>query len=230
METVADSIRQKLYQEKDSIDYVTRRQLFFQVIQEIDWSVGEILDVLKREGIDQNTLVIFATDNGPSVGSAFPLRGKKGSTYEGGMRVPAIARWPGKIPGGKVCNELVTSMDLFPTFAYLAETELPGNTIIDGKNIWTLLSGVHGAVSPHDRFFYHAGNKLKAVRAGNWKLHRTDDKGYELYDLEKDISEQNNVAMQFPGIVDQLAGMMTEFDREMTDSTKTRPHGTVSPE
>ncbi|MBE0675582.1 MAG: sulfatase-like hydrolase/transferase, partial [Bacteroidales bacterium] len=196
-------------------------------IEEIDWSVGEILDALERNHIDKKTLVIFTSDNGPYVGKATPLRGGKGSNYEGGMREPTIVRWPGRIKAGKVCDELLTSMDLLPTMAFLAGTDVPGDRIIDGKNIWPILSGKRRAVSPHETFFYHRGNNLTAVRSGMWKLHRKDNDIYELYNLGSDISEQNNVADENPQLVDSLNRLMIEFDAEMCDSTKTRPHGTA---
>lgn len=225
METVPDSIRKLLLEESNTIDYQTRRQLFPQAIAEIDWSVGEILKALKRNGLDNRTLVVFTTDNGPAIGSAEPLRGRKGSTYEGGMRVPAIVRWPGKIAEGEVCDELLTSMDVFPTLAFLAEAELPKDRIIDGKNIWPLLSGEAGAVSPHDWFFYHRGNDLIAVRSGKWKLHRLRENEFELYNLNEDIAEKIDLAESHPDLVRVLSNMMDEFNQEMEDTLKTRPHG-----
>jgi arylsulfatase A len=227
METVADSIKLKLEKENGSIDYLTRNQLYPQVIEEIDWSVGEILDALERNGLDNNTLVIFTSDNGPYAGSAAPLRGKKGGTYEGGMRVPAVVRWPGKIPGGQVCDEMMTAMDIFPTLAFLTGIEVPDDRVIDGKNIWPLLSGVDGAKTPHEKFFYHRQNELKAVRSGKWKLHRSGANGLELYDLENDISEKTNLAKDHPQVVKRLLDYMGEFDREMSNPELTRPPGKV---
>jgi len=225
METVPDSIRILLTEETNTIDYHTRRQLFPQAIAEIDWSVGEIMKALKRNGLDNRTLVLFTTDNGSAIGSAEPLRGRKGSTYEGGMRVPAIVRWPGKIAEGEVCDELLTSMDVLPTLAFLAEADLPNDRIIDGKNIWPVLSGEAGAVTPHDRFFYHRGNDLIAVRSGKWKLHRLRENEFELYNLDEDIAETLDLADSQPDLVRNLNRMMDEFNLEMEDSLKTRPHG-----
>jgi len=225
METVPDSIRILLTEETNTIDYHTRRQLFPQAIAEIDWSVGEIMKALKRNGLDNRTLVLFTTDNGPAIGSAEPLRGRKGSTYEGGMRVPAIVRWPGKIAEGEVCDELLTSMDVLPTLAFLAEADLPNDRIIDGKNIWPVLSGEAGAVTPHDRFFYHRGNDLIAVRSGKWKLHRLRENEFELYNLEEDVAEKSSLSDSLPDLVRRLSNMMDEFNQEMEDTLKTRPHG-----
>jgi len=150
-----------------------------------------------------------------------PLRDGKFSTYEGGMREPCIARWPGKVPAGKVCNEICASIDLLPTFAKLAEGEVPLDRVIDGKDIWPLMSGRPGAKSPHKAYFYYRGNNLEAVRGGKWKLRRT--KKTELYDLEADISEQNNVAAEHPAIVKRLNYIMKEFDREL--KANVRPPG-----
>ena len=138
MEGVPDAVKAKLKQEK-RVDYGTRRNLFRQAISEIDWSVGQILDALKENGLDENTVVIFTSDNGPATGKADPLRGRKGSTFEGGMREPTVIRWPGKIPAGVVNDEVMTAMDLLPTFAKLAGAELPADRVIDGKDIWPVL-------------------------------------------------------------------------------------------
>jgi arylsulfatase A len=205
----------------------SKHGLYGDVIEEIDWSVGEILKTLKELGIDEKTLVLFTSDNGPWLskrangGSALPLRDGKFSTYEGGMREPCIARWPGKVPAGKVCNEICASIDLLPTFAKLAEGEVPLDRVIDGKDIWPLMSGRPGAKSPHKAYFYYRGNNLEAVRGGKWKLRRT--KKTELYDLEADISEQNNVAAEHPAIVKRLNYIMKEFDREL--KANVRPPG-----
>lgn len=225
MEKVADSVKARLALENNNVDYATRRELFPEAINEIDWSVGEILDALKKQGLDDNTLVIFTTDNGPHIGNAGPLRGKKGSTYEGGMRVPAVVRWPGHIPAGQEIDALLTSMDLLPTFVHMAGAEVPRDRIIDGIDIWPVLSGQKPAPE-RDRFFYHKEDTLRAVRSGKWKLHRADaTHDVELYDLSEDIGEKNNIAAKQPVIVERLNKMMDDFDREMSDSTKVRPHG-----
>ena len=130
-------------------------------------------------------------------------------------------RWPGKIPAGQVCGEVCGTIDLLPTFAKLAEGELPPDRVIDGKDIWPLMYGKPGAESPHTAYFYYRGNNLEAVRSGKWKLRSR--KKTELYDLQADISEKNNVAAEHPGIVKRLNYVMKEFDREL--KANVRPPG-----
>lgn len=157
------------------------RGLYGDVIQELDWSVGEILRALKRNGLDDNTLVVFTSDNGPwllygdHAGSAGPLREGKATTFDGGVRVPCLMRWPGKIPAGSVCRELSTTMDLLPTVARLAGTNAPMDRTIDGRDIWPLMSGVPNAKSPHAADHYYWNRGLEAVRSGKWKLHLEHD-------------------------------------------------------
>ena len=154
----------------------TGQGLYADVISELDWGIGEIMATLKRLGLDDNTLVIFTSDNGPFLsygnhaGSAAPFRGGKLTTFEGGMRMPCIMRWPGKIPAGTTSDEVITAMDLYPTFAKLTGAALPSYKI-DGRDIWPLMSGQRGAKSPHEAFVYYAGEELQAVRSGKWKLH-----------------------------------------------------------
>jgi arylsulfatase A len=153
------------------------RGLYADVIMELDWSVGEVMRALKRHGLDDNTLIIFTSDNGPwllygdHAGDAQPLREGKGTTFDGGMREPCIMRWPGKIPAGKTCREMAWSMDLLPTIARLAGTNAPADRIIDGKDIWPLMSGRPGAKTPHEAYYYFWDRGLEAVRSGKWKLH-----------------------------------------------------------
>ena len=147
------------------------------VIQELDWSVGRILATLKRQGLDEKTLVIFTSDNGPFIsygdhaGSAGPLREGKLTAYEGGMRMPCIMRWPGQIPAGRESAEMLATIDFVPTFAKVVGVELPKDRIIDGKDAWPLITGQPGAKSPHDFYYFYAGQELHAVRSGKWKLH-----------------------------------------------------------
>ena len=220
MEGVPDAIKAKLKQEK-RVDYGTRRALFRQAISEIDWSVGQILDALKKNGLDENTVVIFTSDNGPAIGKAAPLRGRKGSTFEGGMREPTVIRWPGKIPAGVVNNELMTAMDLLPTFAKLAGAKLPADRVIDGKDIWPVLTGKEK--SPHEAFFYYRDNELKAVRAGKWKLHLAAPQAAQrtkqgaptpaLFDLEADIGEKTNVLADHPEVAERLRCLCESVQR-----------------
>jgi len=219
MKGVDTAITDKLKLEEDSVDYKTRDKLFRQAIAEIDWSVGQILDTLKASGIDENTFVIFTSDNGPAIGSAGPLRGRKGSTFEGGMRESTVVRWPGQIPAGKTNGELMTAMDLLPTFAKLAGAKLPSDRVIDGKDIWPVLSG--DATTPHQAFFYHRGNRLAAVRSGNWKLH-VDKRGQpsQLFNLATDIGETTNVLKANPQIAKRLKGLMIALAKDITENNR----------
>jgi arylsulfatase A-like enzyme len=204
--------------------------LYGDVIMEIDWSVGEILRALDQAGRRDDTLVVFLSDNGPwrnfgdHAGSQGPLREGKGSTWEGGVRVPCIMRWPGTVPAGSTCGSLITSLDLLPTFAALANLQRP-QAPIDGVDCSALLRG-DSAAHPRDEFLYYYSRTLEAVRKRNWKLHLPHDyrcyeasapgkdgfpgptttgrTGLELYDLEKDPAERRNVADLHPDIVEEL--------------------------
>ena len=187
-------------------------------IEEVDWSTGQILKCIRALGLDENTLVIFTSDNGPASGaSSGPLRGNKGKTLEGGMREPTIAWWPGTIPANSTCDQVATAMDLLPTFAGLAGGNVPDDRIIDGKNIAALLRGEAGAKSPYKAFFYHRRGKLEAVRSGKWKL---TTKG-ELYDLDNDIGERKNVASQNSNVVERLNSYL-KASRADLDNPKNR--------
>lgn len=150
--------------------------LYGDVIEELDWSVGEILSTLREHNLEDDTWVIFTSDNGPwlsygdHAGSAGPLRSGKLTTFEGGVRVPCLMRWPGKIPAGKVCDELITTLDLLPTIAGLVDGSLPDHKL-DGIDVWPNLSGDSDAKPAREAFYYYAGSELHAVRSGDWKLH-----------------------------------------------------------
>jgi len=225
----------------------SKRGLYGDVMMEIDWSVGQILDTLKRLDLDQHTLVIFCSDNGPwlsygdHAGSAKPLREGKGTTFDGGQREPTIMRWPGKIPAGTACREFASTIDLLPTIARLAGAELPPHRI-DGKDIWPLMSGQPGAKSPHEAFYFYRGWALEAVRSGKWKLHlphayrtlggrkggtggrpvpyQQAKIGLALFDLESDIGETTNVAAQHPDVVERLVSLAEKMRRDLGDSAK----------
>ncbi|MDF7825957.1 sulfatase [Pontiellaceae bacterium B12227] len=234
MEDVPDEIKARL-KDETRIDYLTRDKIYNYAINEIDWSVGQILDALKKNGIDENTVVVFTSDNGPSVGKTTPLTGKKGSSYEGGMRVPGIIRWPGTIPAGQTIGEVVTALDLFPTFGKLAGADLPGDRVIDGKDILLVLT--EGAASPHEAFFYYKGDALKAVRSGKWKLHFGKTKGnagkrrgkgssspiMALFDLDADPGEQVNVLASNPEVTERLRSYAGTFKAELEQNS--RPAG-----
>ena len=176
----------------------------------VDWSVGVLRHELERLGLTGNTLILFTSDNGSRVrdegGSNAPLRGTKGTTWDGGQRLPFIATWPGAVPAGGTCGEIATSMDLLPTFARFAGTTAPQDRIIDGKDIAPLMLGDAGARTPHEAFFYYFKDNLAAVRSGPWKLHvsRGDEPVRELHDLAQDIGETTDVATQHPQVVKEL--------------------------
>ncbi|HVX62915.1 MAG TPA: sulfatase [Pirellulales bacterium] len=171
-------------------------------VEEVDWSVGQVLDTVRQLGLSKNTLVIFTSDNGGTQrGVNAPLRGYKGSTWEGGMREPTIAWWPGTIPAGTETDAVTSMMDILPTFVKFAGGSPPADRKLDGRDIWPILAGEPGAASPHDVFYYYRGLNLQAVRSGPWKLHLAKT---ELYNLETDIGEGANVAAAHPEIVLRL--------------------------
>jgi len=197
----------------------SKRGLYGDVIEEIDWSVGTILETVKRLGLDDNTLVMFTSDNGPWLsmgangGCALPLRDGKFTTYDGGMRVPCLVRWPGHVPAGSVCNELAATIDVLPTFAALAGAKRHSNHKIDGYDITPLLEGRPGAKTPHEAYFY----RLDVVRSGPWKLmlkgrstvkSRPAGPFPSLYNIETDVSETENLAAEHPEIVARLTRLI----------------------
>ena len=201
----------------------------------IDWSAGVILDTLRELGIDDNTLVIFTSDNGSTGrlgGSNAPLRGTKGTTWEGGMREPCIMRWPAAITANTVCREVITAMDSLPTMANLAGVKVPDDRVIDGHDIRPLMFGEAGAATPYEAFFYYGTleHKLHAVRAGKWKLHLITN---ELYDLESDIGEEHDVFGEHPDVVVRLEALAEECRQDIGDAhtgvegANTRPVGWV---
>ncbi len=149
----------------------TPDDLYADVIRELDWSVGQILEKLKALGIDDNTMVVFTSDNGPWYGgSTGGLRGMKGHTWEGGLRVPMIARWPGRIPAGLVNDAVAASVDILPTFLKAAGVAVPRDRKIDGEDLWSVLTSAD-AESPHEAVFGMQGPNLATVRSGRWRLH-----------------------------------------------------------
>ena len=188
----------------------------------IDWSVGTILDRLKELGIDENTLIIFTSDNGSRAqgegGSNDPCRGTKQETWEGGQRVPCIMRWPDRIEAGATCNAVVSSMDFFPTFSVLANTPIPGDRKIDGYDISPLMFNMK-ATAPNDTFFYYRQNSLEAVRVGDWKLHfrKQGHVIQELYNLREDIGESRNRYEEFPEVVASLETKAAAIREDLGD-------------
>jgi arylsulfatase A-like enzyme len=181
------------------------------------WSNGQILNAVRKAGIENNTFVLFTSDNGGAGGlSSAPLRGGKGSAWEGGVREPTIAWWPGKVPAGSVCKEIASTMDLLPTFAKWAGGKVPDDRVIDGRDVGDLFLGKPGAKTPHDRFFYHQADNLRAVRSGPWKLFRNGP----LYNLEEDLGEKKNVAAKHPNIVKRLKGYMNKFEQDIKKNSR----------
>lgn len=234
--------------------------MYGDVVMEIDWSVGEILKTLSKHGLEKNTLVVFTSDNGPwlnfgnHAGSAGPFREGKGTSWEGGVRMPCIMRWPGIIPEGKLCDKMASTMDLLPTFAAIAGAALPEHKI-DGIDIMPLLQGREGA-EPRTHLFYYYGRQLQCVREGKWKLHfphsyrsyegvepgmdgingpyARGETGYELYDLENDIGERNDVYDRHPEVVERLKALAESAREELGDGERigrgVRPAGRIEEE
>ncbi len=199
--------------------------LYGDTVEEIDWSVGELLKALKRFGLDRKTVVFFTSDNGPWYqGSPGGIRGRKRFVFEGGFRVPMIARWPGVIPGGTFSDEMSMNFDLFATSLQLAGVEVPSDRIIDGRNILPLLQGK--APSPHETLYFYWRKKLWAVRHRNWKYHRRHEvgdinpypwphnerRGPYLFNLETDPNESYSMTDTYPEVARQLATMMDEWE------------------
>ncbi|NOY40255.1 MAG: sulfatase [Planctomycetes bacterium] len=231
--------------------------LYGDVVMELDWSVGQVLEALKRNGIDDQTLVVFTSDNGPwlnygnHAGSAEPLREGKGTMFEGGYREPCVMRWPKKIPAGTKCDEFATTMDLLPTIAKLIGGKLSTDRPIDGKDIWPLMAGEADAKSPYDAFFCYYSGELRAVRDRRWKLHfphryRTlagkkpgqdgyrvsyshTKIGHELFDLKNDVGETTNVADAHPEIVARLKKQAEQMRGELGDRLTKRTGSQVRP-
>jgi arylsulfatase A len=184
-------------------------------VEEVDWSVGQVLDAVRELGISENTLVIFTSDNGgPTQHGAtnLPLRGGKGSTYEGGIRTCTIAWQPSVIPTGSEVDEITGMIDILPTLTNLAGGEVPTDRIIDGGDIWPLLIQAEDAVAPHDAFYYYRGFKLEAVRQGPWKLRLGKN---ELYNLDDDIGEENDVSTSHPDVVESLLAVAAKMEDDL---------------
>ena len=235
----------------------TKRGLYGDAVSEVDWSTGEILNALKKNGLEENTLIMFMSDNGPWLlygnhgGSATPLREGKTTTWEGGTRVPFIARWPGHIPAGSECKEMACAIDLLPTLAKLIDSKLPEHKI-DGLDIWPLFAGEKGARNPHETYFFYGvpfggwtGAELESVRSREWKLivphnyrslgdHKPGMDGWpgeylkqpvsepELYHLPTDLEEKRNVAAEHPDIVKKMLEQAELCRAELGDTTLSR--------
>jgi arylsulfatase A len=235
----------------------TERGLFGDVISEIDAGVGQILAALKKHNLDEKTLVIFASDNGPwlsygdHAGSAGPLREGKGTSFEGGVRVPFVARFPGQIPAGHVCREPAMTIDVLPTLAKRIGAKLAEERRIDGLDVWPLVTGKPEAKTPHDALYFYWGGGLEAIRSGAWKLHfphayrsmdgkpggtggtpaayaqaKTD---LALFNLENDVGEKTNVIEQHPEVAARLKELAERAREDLGDSLTKRPGKYVRP-
>lgn len=210
----------------------SKNGIYGDAVEEIDWSTGQILNFLRSEGLAENTLVLFTSDNGaakPFGGTNQPLSGWKGSTMEGGMRVPGIFWWPSRLPARKIENEMATTMDLLPTIAKLVDAPLPDKKL-DGFDILPLLQGEQ-TDSPYELFYYYQLEHLQAIRKGPWKIHLPLDSMYNnfhratmkpgrpvaLFDLSKDIAESQNVADLHPEIVQELLEEAERVRQELGD-------------
>lgn len=218
-------------------------------VEEVDWSVGKVLETLKELGLDENTLVLFTSDNGPWMikgadgGSAGPLRGSKGSTWEGGVRVPTVVRWPGRIPAGTARSAVAGTIDVLPTLVGLAGGKVPAEPVIDGRDIAPLLTG-RTETSSREAHYYFSGYNLQAVRQGRWKLalapqpaghgkaknEGTVSKVPRLYDLEADIGETTDLAEREPAVVEKLRSLAEKISAEIGGNTPDarRPAGGVA--
>ena len=198
--------------------------LYGDAAEELDWSVGQILDTLDQLELTDKTLVVFTSDNGPWwQGNPGPTRGRKLLTFEGGFRVPFIAKWPGVIPGGTSSRELSMNFDLFPTCLHLAGVALPQDRTIDGKDLMPVLSG--NSASPHDTLFFYDTRTLVALRHRHWKYHRrfrTDNAAYWplmqgpfLFDLDTDPNESYSLIESEPKLAAALSAMLEAFEADM---------------
>ncbi len=208
-------------------------------IEEIDWSVGQITATLKELNLEENTLVVFTSDNGPDRRDATPLRGRKGSTYEGGVREPCIMRWPGKIPAATTCDQIIGNIDMLPTFASLAGAKLNPNTTIDGVDASSLLFDATPKAARDTHLYYNPNiGEVSAIRQGDWKLflqtpvrkmnesNKTGpNTGPALYNLKTDEAETTNVAGKNPEIVTRLAAEAEKRNAEIMANQ--RPAGTL---
>ncbi len=239
----------------EPFDGRSERGLYGDVIEELDSSTGEIIDLLRELELDQNTIVVYTSDNGPwsnhslpqytaditaHSGSSGPLRGEKGTTWEGGIRVPTVMWGPGYVPAGSETGEVASTMDLLPTFIAMAGAALPADRTLDGRDISPIVLGEPGAKSPHEAFYYYRETHLHAVRSGEWKLvfarpgieesdwllsrggaflgeYREGVSELSLYNLESDLGEQINVVAEHPDVVERLTALADRGRAELGD-------------
>ncbi len=213
--------------------------LYGDAVEELDWSLGEVVAALKKHGIFDNTLIIFTSDNGPwHEGSPGYQRGRKALPYEGGTRVPMVACWPARIPPGMTCKVPCSHLDLLPTFLSLLGIPLPQDRVLDGQDISGLLADPVGACGEHKPYFHIVGKSAQAVRKGKWKYHKrhlSDNAAYFvlrpgpfLFDMETDPQESYNTAMNHPGLAEEMAGELGRFNAALKKNQRgwTREQGT----
>ena len=227
---------------------VSQRGPYGDAIESLDWTIGQVLSTVFHLGLQDNTLIVFSSDNGPLTklnpntfelyrkyaqvdeSRTHLLRGSKGTMWEGGVRVCCLMRWPGKIPAGSECQELAAGFDLYPTFAKVAGAEMPQDRKFDGKDILPLMTAQPSAKTPHNYFYYYQNFRLGAVRSGNWKLFfpptppgQKGKAGFapakpELYDLETDVAETKNVATDHADVVERLTVVARQAREDIGDS------------
>jgi len=211
----------------DRFEGSSARGLYGDVVEEIDWSVGRILSRLRERDLAENTLVVFTSDNGPWLimdergGTSGLLRGGKGSTWEGGMRAPTLAWWPGTIEGGTVSDAVGSTMDLFPTALELAGAEIPDDRVIDGESLLPVF--LNPDAQGRDHVFFYRGDRVFAVRKGPWKAHFTTQSGYAddrqqhdpplLYHLERDPREKFDKAEEHPEVIEEIRSLLERHRR-----------------
>jgi arylsulfatase A-like enzyme len=216
----------------------SHRGTYGDVVMHLDWSVGEILRTLDELDIGRHTMVVFLSDNGPwhsrgkDGGEARPFAGGKGSSFEGGFRVPCIMRFPGRMSPGK-CSKIVTAMDIYPTVSKLIRAK-PHSRKIDGRDIRPIFADPRNSAAPTDAFYYYVSDSLKAVRGGRWKLVFKSDGSTALYDLVDDPGEKIDISSKKPGVVHRLKGKANPMRQELGDlatgvkGMKRRPPGRVA--
>ncbi|MFO7852409.1 MAG: sulfatase family protein [Bacteroidota bacterium] len=198
--------------------------LYGDVIEEIDYNTGKILDALKEAGVDDNTMVIFSSDNGPWLsfkthgGSAGAFRGGKQTNWEGGHRVPCIIRWPARIKEGTLITSQVTNMDILPTIMNIIEGRLPANKI-DGQDVGPLLTGSEDVPEPYPFLYYSNTGVASGIRVGDYKYVKINDEEY-LFDIDVDFREKFNLIEEMPGKAEELRRMLREMDEEIEDGQR----------
>jgi arylsulfatase A-like enzyme len=209
------------YDPKDASSRRARRMRFMAAITYMDEAIGQILQELTEQGLQDNTIVIFFSDNGGSGGAADngPLRGGKGWMFEGGVRVPCIVRWPGVIPAGTVCDEFLTSMEIFPTLCRAAEVRPPQGVVLDGFDMTAILAGKQK--SPRKEMFWQR-RADKAARVGNFKWVESS-RGSGLFDLSKDVGEQHDLSKEKPDVLSKVKSRFAAWKKRMADAEPRRP-------